>query len=415
MATSTISPHPETPAPWRDQLRLLLDSTGEGVYGLDLQGRCMFINHAGATMLGYRPEDLIGSNMHLITHHSHADGSHYPEQDCTIFDAFRRKNPCRVDDEVFWRHDGTHFPVEYSSHPVIDDGAVVGAVVTFIDITQRRRDADALRQANETLEQRVAERTRELSSALLQVRELSAWMDHVREDERTRIAREVHDELGSMLVALKMDVNWLQKRMAEQDACDADAARQARSLMRAKCTNMGRLIEAAVTNVGRIITALRPSILDHQGLWAALEWQAQEFAQTAELALDWHASIPETLELPDDQATAVFRIFQEMLSNVGRHAQAQAIAVRMELQGAWLALSVQDDGRGAAPTAFTAPTAYGIQGMRERALHWGGAISVQSQPGAGTTLTLRLPVVAAPSAPAPTLPAGAAQEAPCKA
>jgi signal transduction histidine kinase len=93
---------------------------------------------------------------------------------------------------------------------------------------------------------------------------------------------------------------------------------------------MSRLIESAVDNVGRIITDLRPSILDHQGLWAALEWQAHEFAQSAELALDWCISVPETLSLPEPAAMAVFRIFQEMLSNVGRHARARSLEVLIE-------------------------------------------------------------------------------------
>jgi signal transduction histidine kinase len=145
----------------------------------------------------------------------------------------------------------------------------------------------------------------------------------VREDERTRIAREVHDELGSLLVALKMDVNWLDKSLASSSAREAQAAQDMRERMRSKCQNMSRLIENAVDNVGRIITDLRPSILDHQGLWAALEWQAQEFVQSAELALDWHMDVQGAPELPEPAAMAVFRIFQEMLSNVGRHAQAR--------------------------------------------------------------------------------------------
>lgn len=379
---------------WQHRPSLLLESTGEGIYGLDLQGRCVFINRAGAAMLGYRPGELIGCNMHGVTHHSHADGTAYPEDDCAIFEAFRRNRPCRIDSEVFWRRDASAFAVEYSSCPVFDGGEIVGAVVTFVDITRRRLAEDALRQARDTLEQRVRERTRELSSALAQLRELSAWTERVREDERTRIAREVHDELGSMLVALKMEVTWLDKRLSEQEGRGAAGAHDMRARMRGKCRNMNRLIEDAVDNVGRIITDLRPSILDHQGLWAALEWQAQEFAQSAELRLDWRASVGEGVALPGDQAMAVFRIAQEMLSNVGRHAQAGSIAVRLAAGGGWLSLSVRDDGRGAPPRAFEAPTAYGIRGMRERARHWGGELSIRSAPGHGCRLALRMPLAA---------------------
>ncbi|TNF52425.1 MAG: PAS domain S-box protein, partial [Burkholderiales bacterium] len=266
---------PGRDAIWRDPLELLLASTGEGVYGVDLDGRCVFINRAGAAMIGYEPSELLGCNMHELTHHARLDGSPYPEADCPIFNAFRRGLPCRIDSEVFWRRDGSAFPVEYSSHPILDQGEVRGAVVTFVDITERRRAADALQKAKDQLEERVLERTAALETALRQVRELAAWSESVREEERTRIAREVHDELGSLLVALKMDVNWMDKRLSEQAARRPDEAEDMRSRMRCKCQNMSRLIETAVDNVGRIITDLRPSILDHQGLWAALEWQAQ--------------------------------------------------------------------------------------------------------------------------------------------
>ncbi len=381
---------PVTADAWRDPLALLLASTGEGIYGVDLDGACVFINEAGARMIGYEPQELLGRNMHELTHHSRADGGHYPEAECPIFNAFRQGLPCRIDSEVFWRRDGTAFPVEYSSHPILEDGRVRGAVITFVDITERRRAADALRRAKDELEERVRERTGALETALRQVRELAAWSETVREDERTRIAREVHDELGSLLVALKMDVNWMDKRLSEQQQRSADAAEDMRSRMRCKCQNMSRLIENAVDNVGRIITDLRPSILDHQGLWAALEWQAQEFVASAELALDWRMAVDESLELPEPLAMAVFRIFQEMLSNVGRHARARHLGVAIALSGTELSLAVQDDGVGAPAQAFEAADAYGVMGMRERARHFGGRIDIHSAPGRGTRMCLML-------------------------
>jgi PAS domain S-box-containing protein len=377
---------------WRNPLALLLASTGEGIYGVDLDGLCVFINEAGARMIGYEPEELRGLNMHALTHHAHSDGSAYPEAECPIFNAFRRGLPCRIDSEVFWRRDGSSFPVEYSSHPMIDDGEVRGAVVTFVDITERKRAADALQRAKDELEARVSERTQALESALEQLRELAAWSEKVREQERTRIAREVHDELGSLLVALKMDVNWMDKRLSEQPQRSPEAASHVRENMRSKCQNMSRLIENAVSNVGRIITDLRPSILDHQGLWAALEWQAQEFVQSAELTLDWSLAVDELRELPEPMAIAVFRIFQEMLSNVGRHARARHLRVAIAEQGGALSVTVEDDGVGAPPGAFEARDAYGVMGMRERARHFGGTIDIRSQPGVGTQMCLRLPL-----------------------
>jgi PAS domain S-box-containing protein len=371
----------------------MLASTGEGIYGVDLDGLCVFINPAGARMIGYEPDELLGLNMHDLTHHTRADGQSYPEDQCPIFNAFRQGLPCRIDTEVFWRRDGSAFAVEYSSHPIVDQGEVRGAVITFVDITERKRAADALQRAKDELELRVRERTLALETALTQVRELAARSESVREDERTRIAREVHDELGSLLVALKMDVNWLDKRLSQQQQRPPADAEDMRQRMRCKCQNMSRLIENAVDNVGRIITDLRPSILDHQGLWAALEWQAHEFAHSAELVLDWHLDaghLPELPELPERQAMAVFRIFQEMLSNAGRHARASALAVDISCVDHRLMLSVQDNGVGARPEVFEAANAYGIMGMRERARHLGGHLDIHSAPGEGTRMVLNL-------------------------
>ena len=359
---------------------------------MDLDGLCVFINPAGAQMIGMEPEQVLGQNMHVLTHHSHGNGAHYPMDECPIYNAFWQGQPCRIDSEVFWRVDGSSFPVEYSSYPVFDQGQVRGAVVTFVDITERKRAEEALHQVKDELELRVAERTQALETALQQLRELAAWSEAVREEERTRIAREVHDELGSLLVALKMDVSWLDRRLSEQEQRPAEEAQHMREKMRGKCQNMSRLIESAVVNVGRIITDLRPSILDHQGLWGALAWQAQEFVQSAEQELKWCMEVNEQRLLPEPMAMAVFRIFQEMLSNVGRHARASTVDVDIVEREDWLYLSVEDDGCGAQPRVFESAKAYGIMGMRERARHFGGVIDIESQPGRGTCMRLSMPL-----------------------
>ena len=366
---------------WRDRLNLLLESTGEGVFGVDMDGRCTFINRAGAQMLGYDPEEVLGRDMHALAHHTHPDGQHYPAEQCPIFNAFRAGVPCRIDSEVLWRRDGTAFPAEYSSYPILDDGVVHGAVVTFVDITKRKLHEEQLRAAHELLERRVADRTQALSQALGQLRELQAHIDRVREDERTRIAREIHDELGSLLVGLKMDVSWLEKRLDD------------RLNLRCKCQDMRGLIDMAVDNVGRIITDLRPSILDHQGLWATLEWQAQDFADSGELRCLWSMDIAPNLTAPDGPlATAVFRIFQELLSNVARHANATQVEIRISATASDITLLVKDNGRGAPPSAFDSTDAYGVMGMRERAGHFGGWLHIDSQLGSGTTVILTMPL-----------------------
>jgi len=136
-----------------ERIRLLLNSTAEAIYGIDLQGNCTFSNHACARLLGYAdPADLLGKNMHDLIHHTRGDGTSYPVQACRINQAFRRSEGTHVDDEVLWRADGTSFPAEYWSFPICRDTEVIGAVVTFIDITERRRDEAKLREQAAFLE-----------------------------------------------------------------------------------------------------------------------------------------------------------------------------------------------------------------------------------------------------------------------
>jgi diguanylate cyclase (GGDEF)-like protein/PAS domain S-box-containing protein len=144
----------------RDRLHkekmLLLESTGEGIWGIDIDGLCTFINGAAARMLGYEVSEVLGKHMHALTHHRHADGSPYPVDQCPIFQAFRTGRSWRKDDEVFWRKDGTSFPVEYSSYPILDAGKAIGSVVTFSDITERKQAELEIIRINRALRMRSA-------------------------------------------------------------------------------------------------------------------------------------------------------------------------------------------------------------------------------------------------------------------
>lgn len=158
----------------RRQQQLILNSVGEGIYGLDVRGNVTFVNPAAAEIIGWEMEDLIGRSMHKILHHSKAGGSNYPREECPIYAAFKDGKVHRVENEVFWRKDGTSFPVEYISTPMHDEkGELIGAVVTFRDITQRKLSESILQQANEELEKRVAQRTKELSQANQQLKQLN--------------------------------------------------------------------------------------------------------------------------------------------------------------------------------------------------------------------------------------------------
>jgi PAS domain S-box-containing protein len=376
-------------AAWRKQLELLLESAGEGIYGIDLKGRCIFINGAGARMLGYTPDEVLGRHMHYLIHHSHHSHDLMSVDECRIFRAYREGLGCHVEDEVFWRRDGGSFPVAYTSYPIRDGALVVGAVVTFSDITERKDAEAALHAARGELERRVAERTVELSEAnqhLLQARDslrrLSAHMHTVREEERAHIARDIHDELGASLTAMQLELNWLRQRLAGDEVVRGhiDAALE-----------MG---QGAMGAMRRILNDLRPGVLDHLGLWAALECLLQE--TEARAGLHCRLACPPEIErrrFGRDAEIAVFRIVQEVLTNVQRHAAARRVTVSVRAQDHDLRLEIADDGRGmaVAPT----PTTFGLLGMHERARAIGGELTIASAPRRGTAVSLRLPGVLA--------------------
>ena len=126
------------------RMQVLLESAGEGIYGIDVEGRCTFINRAGAELLGYGPDEMLGRNMHDLAHHHREDGSAFPVEECPIFHAFKEGGQCRVDTEVFWHKDGSSFPVEYSSYPILEQGEITGAVITFTDTTERKQAAEKI-------------------------------------------------------------------------------------------------------------------------------------------------------------------------------------------------------------------------------------------------------------------------------
>ncbi len=168
--------------------RLILNAVGEGIYGIDTTGCCTFINPACVRMIGYHSQDeVLGKNMHELIHHSHEDGTIFPVETCSIFQAFQKNTGCHVDKEVFWRRDGTSFPAEYWSIPQIEEGRVVGAVVTFIDISDRKRIEATLREQAEHLLEESAERRK----ALVRLKEQQLQLETLNRELEERIAEEV--------------------------------------------------------------------------------------------------------------------------------------------------------------------------------------------------------------------------------
>jgi signal transduction histidine kinase/DNA-binding response OmpR family regulator len=212
-----------------------------------------------------------------------------------------------------------------------------------------------------------------------QLRDLTAYLQTAREEERTQIAREIHDELGQTLTALKFDLSWLTKRLPED-----------RPDLEKKAQVMSGLIDETIHTVRRVATELRPGLLDDLGLAAAIEWQAQEFAARTEIdcALQLDG---ESASLDRDLTTAVFRIFQETLTNIARHAEAAQVRVTLAGGPDALVLTVQDDGKGITEDQASDSKSLGLIGMRERARAWGGDITFEGVPDRGTTVTVRMP------------------------
>ena len=216
-----------------------------------------------------------------------------------------------------------------------------------------------------------------MNASFNHLRALTARLQSIREEERKRVAREIHDDLGQSLTSIKIDLASLIRTLPP--------AAMTESIL--------RLVDQTIQSVRRIATELRPGILDDLGLVAAVEWAAEEFAARSgtKLRLD----LPqEDLVIDQESATAIFRIFQETLTNVARHAEATEVEVRLGKEGDSIVLEVRDNGRGMNEELATAGS-LGILGMRERALLLQGKLTIHSTPGIGTTVTVRIPINAA--------------------
>jgi signal transduction histidine kinase len=292
-----------------------------------------------------------------------ADGTRYPE---------------RVAPSLRISTDELHV---YAATPILaTDERDLGDFVLYVREPKRVVDDDVgviERAANLA---RIAIERRQLED---QLRELSAHAESVREDERTGIAREIHDQLGQSLTALKMDIAWIVRR--------SQAGQLEKPALLEKLGSMSTMTDEIIQQVRRISAELRPGVLDDLGLVAAIEWQAQEFEARTGTACTVRASA--TLPALDRSATtAVFRILQEALTNVTRHAEAKHVVVQLWESGGWLALEVQDDGKGISPEAARGRKSLGLLGIRERALRLGGNVSVTAATPRGTLLSLRVPL-----------------------
>jgi len=244
----------------------------------------------------------------------------------------------------------------------------------MVDVTDQKRFEEQLKSSHERM------------------RELAAHIEGVREEERTRIAREIHDELGQALTGIKIDLAWMNKKLQIHDrATQTD-------LLLKRITAMKDTIDTTVQVVRKISAELRPGILDGFGLPAAIEWQASEFQDRTGIQCQLSA-IPEDLDLEERPSSAIFRIFQELLTNIVRHANASRVSISLRKRRGMLILEVQDNGRGISENEKFKANSFGLLGVRERVALLGGKFSIKGVQGQGTTVTIRIPLPSGSGAP----------------
>jgi len=221
-----------------------------------------------------------------------------------------------------------------------------------------------------------------------QLRALTARTEEVREEERTGIAREIHDELGQALTAFKMDLAWLGRRISGESSAPGTTLLE-------KLSSMSKMVDEVIDHVRRISAELRPGVLDDLGLLAAIEWEAQRFEERSGAACVVTSNVGDR-RFPRDLSTAVFRIAQEALTNVARHAGATHVTIRLDAapDGGALRFEVRDDGIGISDDAARSPSALGLLGMRERARRFGGTVTSRRVPDGGTVVTVEAPLAA---------------------
>ncbi|MBL7858448.1 MAG: PAS domain S-box protein [Cyclobacteriaceae bacterium] len=303
---------------------------------------------------GYSPEEI--RSMHLLDFYDEDEKPLLKKKIDTAFTAGWESGTAH-----FFTKDKKKIPYFFSCHKIESNGNnyLIGV---GIDITDRIKAEKELLVYTE------------------EIKRLTAHLEQVREDERTRIAREVHDELGQQLTGLKMDASWLSKKISSEQTIIQD-----------KLSGMLSLMDHTVKTIRRISSDLRPGILDDLGLVAALEWQSAEFEKKYEIACIFKSEVDD-LKTERQLATTVFRIYQEALTNVARHAKATQVESTFQKTSTHMILTVQDNGQGFDDKEVRNKGTLGLIGMRERALMVGSELNIKSKKGAGTIVKLQIPL-----------------------
>jgi PAS domain S-box-containing protein len=335
----------------------LLELTQDSVFVIDIDGRVLFWSRGAEVLFGYSKTQAVGKIAHELL------CTEFPQPLADIRSELMRAGHWEGD-LLKVAQDGRRIVV--SGRWALQWGKRDQAprvLVISSDITERKRGEEALVLQRE------------------QLRALAERLQTVREEDRKKVARDLHDQIGQILTSIKMDLTWMTRHLPKTE--DAVLARVTESL---------QSINDGVKSVRTICSGLRPGVLDDLGLAAAIEWQASEF--TARNGVQCEVSVPPLdLHLDGDRATATFRIFQECLTNVIRHAHASSVRVALRQEDENILLVVEDDGVGFCDTGISSSLgSLGLLGMKERAQFCGGDLNISSSPGNGTTVTVRVPM-----------------------
>ena len=338
-----------------DRLRLLLDSTAEAIFGIDLEHRCTFCNPACLRTLGYeRMDELLGKNMHDLIHHKRADGTSFPVEECRVHQVIRTGEGVHAEDEVLWRANGKSFPAEYWSHPQHRGHEVIGAVVAFNDITERKLGEAAL--AN-----------------------LSRKLIEAQEQERMRIGRELHDDIGQRLALLAVELRRLQN--------DSLILPDVRSRM----GELQKQTSAIAVDIQSLSHELHSAKLQYLGIASAMRGFCREFSEQQRVEIEFNAhDLP--VPLSADTSLCLFRVLQEALHNSAKHSGARHFEVRLWGATDEIHLTVKDSGAGFNLDIAMASRGLGLISMEERLKLLNGTLSIESQSNRGTTIHARVPL-----------------------
>ena len=341
-------------------LRSMLDNLPYLAWLKNPEGKFQVVNQPFAKAAGKeRPSELLGLDDFAVWPHDLA--MRYVADDQEVMQTRQQKlveEQIDVHGQLRW--------VETFKSPVFDaQGRVIGTTGLGHDISQRRRLQDEQRRSRE------------------QLRALAAHVESVREGERVRIAREIHDELGQSLTCMGMDLAFLDKQI---DPHNQEASARVAALV--------ELVKDTIRCVRRISSELRPSILDDLGLGAAIEWLGHDFETRTQVACT--VEVPEDLSLPFELATPLFRVCQEALTNVTRHASATRVSIHLTCSTSHISLTITDNGRGITEEEIKRYGSLGLLGMKERIGILGGTLDVEGKPGEGTALAIRIPLGQSP-------------------